>query len=115
MRHGKRISAAGLAALALAVCGAPAAAQTAGEQAAAVARARAWQHAGDIALVKGRLEIAYDFYGRAAETFPGTRHGNLAERRMRRIRAALSRPARSPARENVCTWAGEFFDFLTWP
>lgn len=78
-------------------------------------QARQWQHAGDVALAGGQLFEANVFYGRVAETFPGTRHGRRAAGLFRQTQARLAAPARPSASENACSWIGEMIDFVTWP
>jgi len=80
-----------------------------------IREARKLQHKADVALSKQQMEIAYHFYSLLAETFPGTRHGRLAKKRVRSIARHLARPSRSPASEDTVSSTTEFFDFLTWP
>lgn len=80
-----------------------------------IQRAREWQHAGDIARARQQWDAAYIFYARVAETFPDTRHGRVAARRVRQMRAQMVAPDRSPASDDPLSWMGELLDFLLWP
>jgi hypothetical protein len=80
-----------------------------------IRQAREWQYAGDIAMALDQPLVAHVFYEKVAKTFPNTTHGQLAQERLREIRALLREPAVSPAHEPPGTWEKDLTDFLTWP
>lgn len=80
-----------------------------------VQQAREWQQAGDVARAGKMWDAAHQFYSRIAETFPDTRHGRVAARRARQMRANLLAPDRSPASADPMSWLGEVIDFVIWP
>lgn len=94
---------------------APAAELFMGDTVAGVRQARDWQHAGDIALAKGDLEIAYTFYQKVAEVFPRTPHGRMAQLQMAMLTDKLRQAQESPAEESWETWGKEIKEFFTWP
>ncbi len=78
----------------------------------AIEEARYWQLAGDMALLNEQPQIAYPFYQRLANTFPGTLHGRVAAHRgnvaLREMKADASR---IPPGEDI---KKEIYDILTW-
>lgn len=80
-----------------------------------VQEARRWQLAGDVARAHEQWDVAYTYYTRIAETFPGTPHGRLAANRVVEARFHMLWPRRSPAEDSPASWLGEMIDFLTWP
>lgn len=80
-----------------------------------VQQARDWQNAADVARAGEMWDAAYQFYAQVAETFPDTRHGRVAARRARQMRAQMLAPDRSPASEDPVLWVGEIIDFVVWP
>ena len=80
-----------------------------------IKQAQDWQYYGDVARAGKLWGPAYAFYTKIAETFPDTRHGRVAARRARQMRANMLVPDRSPASEDPMSWLGEVFDFVIWP
>ena len=80
-----------------------------------VRQARAWQHAGDVALANGELEAAHLFYQKVARIFPGTPHGRLAQTQLKMLEVRLGEPQESPALESWETCKKEIIEFFTWP
>ena len=86
-----------------------------GASAEGVQQARFWLRAGDIARSGGQWHVAYQYYNQAAETFPDTQHGKLANRRAYRMQRYLLAPDRAPFKEDPGSHIEEFLDFLIWP
>ena len=82
-----------------------------GESVAGIRQAEEWRRAADLALENKQWLVAYSFYRKNAETFPGTRHACLAACRADYSRYFLHHPGRVPSGED---WLREAYDFLTW-
>ena len=80
-----------------------------------VQQARHWQYYADVARAGKLWGPAYAFYSKVAEIFPNTRHGRIAARRARQMRAQMLAADRSPASEDPMSWLGEVIDFVVWP
>ena len=83
-----------------------------------VVQAREWQRQGDIAGAAhagGMDDVAYMAYSKIAQIFPDTRHGRVAARHAREMRAKLLTPQRSPASDDSGSWLEELVDFFLWP
>ena len=80
-----------------------------------VQQARDWQYYADTARAGKLWGPAYAFYAKIAETFPDTRHGRIAARRARQMRAQMAAADRSPASEDPISWLEEAIDFVVWP
>lgn len=80
-----------------------------------VRQADRWSHKAQMAHATGQWDVAYDYYMKVAETFPGTPHGRLALRMARHMQDWAISPARSPADEDPVSLTCELFDLVTWP
>ncbi len=80
-----------------------------------VQQARDWQYQADVARAGKMWDAAYQFYARIAETFPDTRHGRVAARRARQMRAQMVAGDRPPSSEDPVSFIGEIVDFVVWP
>ena len=79
----------------------------------AIRLAREWQYKADVAMGAGDPLIAYPYYEKIVETFPGTTHAWVAKVRLETARTKLLIPRHSPAQDD--SLAEELTDFLTWP
>ncbi len=82
-----------------------------GEWIGAVREAEEWRNAGDIAFVNKQWIEAYTFYEKAAMTFPGTPHGQIATWRGNNSLYHMRHAGRIPPGED---WLREIYDSVTW-